>query len=135
MDSWSWLHGNGMLRHVAVSYWPERRAGIPDDWEIWKTTKSTADTYAELSDYAVAKEWNLDTIVVQDDVRILEYPDVNADLVVYGQRNNHVCPRAFAATPRMWRWLARRWRGQQICQAWEPLVTSHGIVLDVTTHG
>lgn len=122
---------------VAVSYYPERRATLPNDWAVWATTTPIPETYATLARIAYEEEWGLGRVVTQDDVRFTALPDSDAELVVYGQTSgpHHVCPRAFAATPKVWRQLHKRWRGGQVCEAWMPIVYGHGEILDVTTHG
>lgn len=122
---------------VAVSYYPHRRTALPADWQVWETTKPIPHTYSEVATHAVSEGWDTDTIVIQDDVRLLEQPAHDGPLVVYGQGDaDHVCPRAFAASPEVWVELSRRWQPWtgQICQTWKPLVDRVGTVLNVTEH-
>lgn len=126
-----------MQHLIVVSHWPGRRAQIPDDWEVWETPHLIPISYAYLAHQAVREQWGLDTIIVQDDVRFTEDPlsESSAKLVIYGQGDeNHVCPRAFAATPEIWEELAGVWKGGPVCLTWQPIVHKHGDILNVTEH-
>lgn len=122
---------------VCVSYYPDRRASLPDDWLIWETTLPIPATYAQIADHAVNESWGLDVTVIQDDVRLRSRPDVDADLIVYGSgTTSHVCPRAFAANPEVWRQLQRVWQPWtgSVCHSWRPIVREYGTILNVTDH-
>lgn len=111
------------------------------------TAGSIPDTYRRLVSSALDNTWDLDTIVCQDDVRFVkpltQHPIYRGsklgrfdppELIVYGtmRHGEHICPKAFAATPRGWKELAEVWDGQsQTCRAWRPVVEL-GVVLNVT---
>lgn len=122
------------VNHVSM---PDRLP-LPDGWEVWETTTPTNVTYADLAAYAVSEMWDKSVVVVQDDVRFTvdPLPTPPQELVVYGQTvGDIVCPRAFAASSKLWAKLAERWNGRRrVCGAWMPLVQRYAVVLDVTEH-
>lgn len=123
------------MQLIAVSYWPDRRASLPSDWEVWETRLSIPETYSQIAAHAVSQGWDRDVVVIQDDTRLDSIPPSDAELIVYGKGNeDHVCPRAFAASPEVWKVLARRWQPWtgQICRTWKPAVDEFGEVLNVT---
>ncbi len=99
-------------------------------------------SYDILSDWAVEQKLDKGTIVMQDDVWLPHGPGFDAwveeftePLVVFGRTENTgiVVPKAFCATPTIWKLLAKKWNGKgRIGPAWMPTVEKHGLVLDVT---
>jgi hypothetical protein len=128
------------MRVVAVTRDPERQANLPPDWELHVTDDEIGKTYFGLTQRALQEKWGLETIVVQDDTRFLVEPQPidTHQLVIYGQSRDdpvpHVCPKAFAATGKVWQILSISWGSQpdSLCAWWMPVVEAFGVVLDQT---
>lgn len=114
---------------------PDRLDALPAEWDVWTTTKSSIDTYGDIAKHAVAHGWGSEVVVVQDDIRGT-FPMSDAELTVYGTRGEHVCQRAFRATPAIWEQLAYIWglRTFQPCRAWQPLVAQYGELVNSIEH-
>ena len=139
------------MRYIAINHTSskgkERRELLPPEWEVFKTSDPTPITYHNVAAKAVEERWGLDVVVLQDDVRFkFDVDGISSGLIVYGQRTGrrplHICPRAFAASPQVWKLLVKAWDGipeentrGQICRQWLPIVMEHGRVVDNTLHG
>lgn len=113
---------------------PDRLVGLPTDWKVWTTTTPIGQTYHQVALTAVAEGWDLDTVVIQDDVRGA-FPPVDR-FTIYGTETSpgHICPRAFTADKPIWKHLVRRWarHSRSACPAITHLAR-HAQVLD-TVH-
>lgn len=119
------------------------RLPLPDDFQPWMTDTHIGETYKRLSMLAVDEGWDHDMVIVQDDVRFTVDPEsipMTGELRVFGQtkRLNHVCPRAFSASPLGWKHLESEWlpAPNTLCHGFTQVVNSLGAtVSEVTTHG
>ena len=127
------------VNHVEAE---ERRAALPSDWDVHVTDTPIGETYFDLTQIALEREWGLETVIIQDDVRFTEdpvqgEPNGKGNLVVYGQGDErHVCPRAFAADQYVWKILGISWamRPPKLCPWFLPVVSAFGEVRNQTTH-
>lgn len=145
------------MRLIAISISPSRIYKLQNIYrqtvEVFPGTEGcTAENYRDVcipdahhrqAQAAVAERLGLETVVMQDDVLlptggdILDrtVADADSELIVFGQTESTgiVVPKAWTATPRIWKLIAAVWTGVgKVGPAWMPIVESEGVVLDIT---
>lgn len=95
-----------------------------DDWQPFISyASSIRAAHYDLALHAVAEGWDESVRVSQDDVYVREWRQHRMDVTSYQRPNvpDHVCPRAFTATPAGWLRLAEVWSQEgKTCELWHP---------------
>lgn len=126
-----------ITRHYLVSNVLDQRGW---DYEfIPGVPGSILQAYINLEERAVDEGWDLDDIVMQDDVHLppVILRDEDVDVMSYGRLRvpGHACPKAYAATPSGHQALLNAFRdqdpevGHATCQAFTNVVSEMGMFL------